>query len=134
MKRAEQADAVNKQKFFFRQFLSPPDISDPEIAEICSHCPVSEECDPDAVCAICTMNLSALCEAIHLLNQPWMCGLSAEDGFEEMTLNEIMNGKDSYFPGLIPLIYGYMDFIKCEYETFTKLDQYLTFISLYVFC
>lgn len=111
MKRAEQVDAVNKQKFYFRQFLSPPDMTDPLIAEVVSHIPEPnyDECDPNA---------------------PWVCGLSAEDSFEEMTLDEIMNGKDCYFPGLIPLIYGYMDFIKCEYETFTKLDQYLTFISL----
>ena len=62
--------------------------------------------------------------------QPWVCGLAAEDSFEEMTLDEVMNGKCTYFPGLIPLIYGYLDFIKCEYENFMKLDQYLQFISL----
>ena len=49
-----------------------------------------------------------------------------------MTLNEIFNGKDVYFPGLIPLVYGYLEFIKCEYETFTKIDQYLKFISRYI--
>ena len=61
-----------------------------------------------------------------------MCGLSYEDSYEEMTLNEIFNGKDVYFPGLIPLVYGYLEFIKCEYETFTKIDQYLKFISRYI--
>jgi glutamate--cysteine ligase catalytic subunit len=58
-----------------------------------------------------------------------VCGLSYEDSFEEMTLDEIFNGKDVYFPGLIPLVYGYLEFIKCEYETFAKIDQYLKFVS-----
>lgn len=51
MKRAEQIDAVNKQKFFFRQFLSPPDLTDPCIAEVYGKIPEPnyEDCDPNAV-------------------------------------------------------------------------------------
>lgn len=51
MKRAEQVDAVNKQKFYFRQFLSPPNLTDPVIAEFVSHIaePNYDECDPNAV-------------------------------------------------------------------------------------
>jgi glutamate--cysteine ligase catalytic subunit len=58
-----------------------------------------------------------------------VCGLSYEDSFEEMTIDEIFNGKDCYFPGLIPLVYGYLEFVNCEAETFEKLDKYLAFIS-----
>ncbi len=65
--------------------------------------------------------------------QPWVCGLSCEDSFEEMTINEIFNGKDVYFPGLIPLVYGYLEFIHCEYENYVKIDQYLRFIAEYVY-
>jgi len=57
--------------------------------------------------------------------------LKAEDSYEEMTLDEIFNGKDNYYPGLIPLIYAYLDFMGCEPETFYRLDQYLKFISRY---
>ena len=49
-----------------------------------------------------------------------------------MTLSEIFNGKSSYYPGLIPLVYAYLDYIDCDPETFQRVDQYLTFISEYV--
>ena len=49
--------------------------------------------------------------------------------FEEMTMDEIFNGKDSYYPGLIPLIYAYLDYINFEKDTFQRIDQYLTYIS-----
>ena len=51
MKRAEKIDAVKTQKFYFRQFLSPPDMSDPCISEIFKKIPAPnyEDCDPDAV-------------------------------------------------------------------------------------
>lgn len=46
-----------------------------------------------------------------------------------MTLNEIFNGKSSYFPGLIPLVYAYLDYINCEPETYNRISMYLTMIS-----
>ena len=47
-----------------------------------------------------------------------------------MTIDEIFNGKDCYFPGLLPLAYAYLEFVKCDEETFVKIDQYLKFVSL----
>lgn len=49
-----------------------------------------------------------------------------------MTIDEIFNGKDTYFPGLLPLAYAYLEFVKCDEETFARIDQYLKFVSLYV--
>jgi len=54
------------------------------------------------------------------------------NAFEEMTLDEIFNGKGVYFPGLIPLVYAYLDFINCDPETFARVDQYLQFIAGWV--
>ena len=34
------------------------------------------------------------------------------DGYEEMTISEILSGKGDYFPGLMPLIYAYDG--RCE--------------------
>ena len=31
---------------------------------------------------------------------------------EEMTMDEIFNGKGKYYPGLIPLVYAYLDYIR----------------------
>ena len=52
-----------------------------------------------------------------------------ESCYEEMTMDEIFNGKGKYFPGLIPLVYAYLDFLDTDPETFKRVDQYLKFIS-----
>lgn len=54
---------------------------------------------------------------------------NVQDSFEEMTMDEIFHGKHCYYPGLIPLIYAYLEYIRCAKETFDKLDQYLQYIS-----
>lgn len=55
--------------------------------------------------------------------------LPDEDSYEEMSMNEIMNGKGDYFPGFIPLIYAYLEFIKCDKLTFARIKDYLVFIE-----
>ncbi len=55
--------------------------------------------------------------------------LSPEDSCEEMTMGQIFNGKGEYFPGLLPLVYSYLDFIQCDSETYRRVDQYLQFIE-----
>ena len=46
---------------------------------------------------------------------------------EEMTMDEIFNGKGKYYPGLIPLVYAYLDYIRyitircCAFFLFTLL-------------
>uniref|UniRef100_A0A0L8G164 Glutamate--cysteine ligase n=1 Tax=Octopus bimaculoides TaxID=37653 RepID=A0A0L8G164_OCTBM len=45
-----------------------------------------------------------------------------------MTLNEIMNGKDD-FPGLIPLIYKYLDHVDYDSSKRPKIMQYLKYLS-----
>ena len=52
-----------------------------------------------------------------------------EEDAEEMTLNEIFNGKDDHYPGLIPIVYAYLEYINCEKEIVDRVRQYLTFIS-----
>jgi glutamate--cysteine ligase catalytic subunit len=52
------------------------------------------------------------------------------DGFEEMSAAEILTGKGDYFPGLIPLIEVYLEFIDCDPETAEQMRLYLNFIRL----
>lgn len=42
---------------------------------------------------------------------------------------EIMNGKGDYYPGLIPLIYAYLEHINCDDQSFARIEQYLTLIQ-----
>jgi glutamate--cysteine ligase catalytic subunit len=57
-------------------------------------------------------------------------GEDSKNAFEEMTLDEIFNGKCCYFPGLIPLVYAYLEYVNCDNEIFVKVDKYLKFISM----
>lgn len=58
--------------------------------------------------------------------------LSDEDAHEEMTMGEIFNGKGDYFPGLLPLVYAYLDFINCDAITYKRVKEYLQFIEKWV--
>ncbi|XP_036354941.1 glutamate--cysteine ligase catalytic subunit-like [Octopus sinensis] len=51
-----------------------------------------------------------------------------QDIYSLMNLNEIMNGKDD-FPGLIPLIHKYLDYIDYDFSKRPKIMQYLKYIS-----
>uniref|UniRef100_A0AC35GI80 Glutamate--cysteine ligase n=1 Tax=Panagrolaimus sp. PS1159 TaxID=55785 RepID=A0AC35GI80_9BILA len=47
----------------------------------------------------------------------------------EMTVNEIINGDGKEFPGLIPLIFQFLDEAEVDTETRNTITQYLTFIQ-----
>ncbi|GMF51082.1 unnamed protein product [Phytophthora fragariaefolia] len=59
--------------------------------------------------------------ACHLHDDPDACEL--------MTIAEIMLGKGSYFPGLIPLVYAYLDYIECDEATRTLVEKYMCLIA-----
>jgi glutamate--cysteine ligase catalytic subunit len=46
-----------------------------------------------------------------------------------MTMTEIFLGKADYYPGLLPLVYAYLDFINCDPDTFQRVNEYLKFIE-----
>jgi len=60
---------------------------------------------------------------------PNASGGAEENSFEEMTMAEIMTGKGDYFPGLIPLVYAYLDHIQCDSVTMERMTKYLDFIE-----
>merc|ERR1712127_407584 len=60
---------------------------------------------------------------------PCATGGEEENSFEEMTMAEIMTGKGDYFPGLIPLVFAYLDYINCDDLTRQRLTDYLNFIE-----
>lgn len=51
------------------------------------------------------------------------------DSSEEMTMEEIITGKDRDFPGLVPLCYAYLEHIQCDPHSFERISQYLDFIT-----
>ena len=70
------------------------------------------------------------CAAQALSGDSKWPGEDLNNAYEEMTLDEIFNGKCCYFPGLLPLVYAYLDYVNCDNEIFCKVDKYLKFISM----
>jgi glutamate--cysteine ligase catalytic subunit len=60
---------------------------------------------------------------------PTAPGSDEENAYEEMTMEEIMCGKGDYFPGLIPLVRAYLDYISPDSASLDKLSKYLDFIE-----
>merc|ERR1712183_391946 len=56
-------------------------------------------------------------------------GIEEENSYEEMTMKEIFTGKGGYFPGLVPLVHSYLDYISCDCVTKKKLMDYLSVIE-----
>ncbi|KAM3966577.1 glutamate--cysteine ligase [Aphomia sociella] len=51
------------------------------------------------------------------------------DQYAEMTIDEIVNGKDGVFPGLIPLIESYLSGMDVDADTHCSVQQYLKLIQ-----
>jgi glutamate--cysteine ligase catalytic subunit len=60
---------------------------------------------------------------------PCALGSDEENSYELMTMAEIMTGKGNYYPGLIPLVFAYLDHIQCDEFTFNRVSQYLELIE-----
>jgi glutamate--cysteine ligase catalytic subunit len=54
--------------------------------------------------------------------------LPVEEEYEEMTMNEVMNGKGVNFPGLLPLVDAYLETLEIETEHMERIQKYLDLI------
>ena len=106
MQRAHKRDAINTEKFFFRKFVAP---FEPELID---------ELSKSSIGSSVASNSNSCCGD----------NVTLQDSYEEMTLEEIFCGKCTYYPGLIPLIYAYLEYIRLPPETFDKIDRYLQYI------
>ncbi|CAG2106922.1 unnamed protein product [Medioppia subpectinata] len=52
-----------------------------------------------------------------------------EESYIEMSINEIMNGYEQEFPGLIPLMKDYVNSIALDAQTYGKVQQYVQLIA-----
>jgi glutamate--cysteine ligase catalytic subunit len=132
MQRAHSRNASAKGKFFFRRHMAPLQEGDngygvqytsmfSSEAEGVSEAENSysrfgDDVDHDGV-------------SRQRRTAPFAPGSDEENSYEEMTMAEIMCGKDDYFPGLIPLVQAYLDHINCDSITRRRIDSYLDFIT-----
>ncbi|CAD6198734.1 unnamed protein product [Caenorhabditis auriculariae] len=73
-------------------------------------------------------DLATCSSAPDSLDETAECG-SPSSGVAEMTVTEIVNGKENEFPGLINLIFQYLDDAEVDVDTRCTITQYLNFIS-----
>ncbi|KAF8513160.1 glutamate-cysteine ligase-domain-containing protein [Hysterangium stoloniferum] len=133
MNRAQKRDAVREQKFYFRKnVLAPGRSMDFPYTEAAtdnthaeakanspyhSHAPIHKDkvlrnCYPDV-------------QPPEGLERP-----PVEEEYEEMTINEIINGKKGHcFPGLMGVVNAYVNSLDVEFAIKDKLRKYLNLVK-----
>jgi glutamate--cysteine ligase catalytic subunit len=107
MERAHALDAVLKQKFWFRKNVFPSRPSRATTA-------MGDDSRPGSA----------------IPSRPGSPIVPVDDEYEEMTVDEIINGSTtSDFPGLIPIVESYLDSVNVDVETRCELATYLELIS-----
>lgn len=148
MERAHKRDAIHTQKFHFRKFVAPPADSEAcagghnSVSTGDSESDMTTPSTDSSGSSVDAVPAPSGCAGKSVYFHPECCAeddgaqkgaekssWSVQDSYEEMTMNEIFHGKSNYYPGLIPLIYAYLEYIRCAKETFAKLDEYLQYIS-----
>ncbi|KAH9892776.1 glutamate-cysteine ligase catalytic subunit [Cubamyces lactineus] len=130
MARAQKRDAVHAQKFYFRKDVFPPGPSQPSsVVSSCPSTPVSEHGGPILVNGI-NGKEKKLRNCYPLPPKPDDAALPAavDDEYEEMTMEEIMNGKGASFPGLLNLVYTYLETLDVDDESARRIEEYLDLI------
>jgi glutamate--cysteine ligase catalytic subunit len=108
MERAHGVDAVLNEKFYFRKNPFPGRPSRANTA-------FGDDSRPGSA----------------MPSRPGSPGtLPVEEEYEEMTIDEIINGSvDGDFPGLIPIVESYLDSVNVDVQTRCELATYLSLIS-----
>ncbi|KAI9172453.1 Glutamate--cysteine ligase [Paramyrothecium foliicola] len=106
MERAHGLDAVLNQKFYFRKNLFPPRPSR-------ANTTFGDDSRPGSA----------------MPSRPGSPVVPVEDEYEEMSVNEIINGStNGDFPGLVPIVESYLDSVNVDVETRCALATYLELI------
>jgi glutamate--cysteine ligase catalytic subunit len=132
MQRAHSRNAAAKGKFFFRRHMAPLEEGDDGygvkytsmFARVASSAEMSS-----AISASSSDEVDHNGVSEQRRKAPVAPGSDEENSYEEMTMKEIMTGKSDYFPGLIPLVRAYLDYINCDDVAHRKITKYLDFIE-----
>ncbi|KAJ7072365.1 glutamate-cysteine ligase catalytic subunit [Mycena amicta] len=126
MARAQQRDAAQSGKFFFRKNVGSPhqSASSSATSSSCNSGCNSPVIDPTLIKEKKLRN----CFPDPPLPESGLLDLPVQDEYEEMTMNEIINGKGGDFPGLLGLIYTYLDTLDIEPDELSKINAYLDLV------
>lgn len=142
MQRAHSRNASHQGKFFFRRHMAPLEEGDDgygvKYTSMFSRIGKGDEASeaspsPSRVSSREFLSEDSEIDENGVSSQrrkaPFAPGRYEENSYEEMTMKEIMTGKGDYFPGLIPLVYAYLDYINCDSITLQRVTEYLDFIE-----
>lgn len=125
MQRAQKRDSVNAQKFFFRKDVFPPGSRPSSVASessaSCNGCNGAERKRKEKKLGNCFPSLPKPANGYPVG--------SVEDEYEEMSMKEIFAGKGENFPGLMSLIYSYLDTLDVDECERKKIVDYLEFVN-----
>jgi len=137
MHRAQKRGAAAHGSFFFRKSVYPPghqplfSAEEPTLptppSESIFRSPsqaVKEDLPPKDVQMLGCYTHPALAEET-LQGR----AASVEDEYEEMTIDEIINGKGDSFPGLLGVVNAYLNSLNVEYAVKHRLRKYLNLIK-----
>ncbi|KAI0645912.1 glutamate-cysteine ligase catalytic subunit [Trametes meyenii] len=130
MARAQRRDAVHTQKFYFRKDVFPPGSQPPSVASSSPTTPVSEHGAPIFVNGINGKEKRLRnCYPLPPKPEEAVPPKQVEDEYEEMSLEEIMNGKSvTGFPGLLNLVYAYLETLDVSVEEARRIEEYLDLV------
>ncbi|KAF8639556.1 hypothetical protein AX17_001460 [Amanita inopinata Kibby_2008] len=124
MSRAQIRDAAQTQKFFFRKNVYALGRSGGS-----STASSSGSASPvDGVPRKKERKLRNCYPPVPMPENGFLQRERVDQEYEEMSLEEIMNGKGEDFPGLLGLVYAYLDTLDVAIDEMAKIKQYLDLI------
>jgi len=128
MQRAHNRNAASTGNFFFRRHMAPLQEGDDGygvkyVSMFSSAVPFINGTTGQT----CEVDEDGISQ--YRRTAPVAPGSDEENSYEEMTMAEIMTGKGDYFPGLIPLVRAYLDYISPDNFTMNRINRYLEFIE-----
>jgi glutamate--cysteine ligase catalytic subunit len=132
MQRAHSRNAAANGKFFFRRHMAPLEEGDDGYGVMYSSMFArvgKTGMKTSRSSASINDGIDANGVSQNRRQAPVAPGSDEENSYEEMTMKEIMTGKGDYFPGLIPLVRAYVDYINCDTIANERITHYLDFIE-----
>lgn len=125
MARAQERDATTQRKFYFRKDVH---INGSKPSSVCSSpCSSSSSSIHDAPCGKTKKVMENCFPPLPAPENGGKLG-PVEKEYEEMTMDEIMNGRGE-FMGLLGLVYAYLDTLEVEECELVKIRRYLDLVK-----
>jgi glutamate--cysteine ligase catalytic subunit len=125
MGRAQKRDAARKEKFFFRKEVIPPGQNTPSSSSASS----SGASSPIEGAPRRKERKLRNCFPALPLPEDGLNHGPVDTEYEEMTMDEIMNGKGNNHPGLINLVYAFLDTLELDDLERHKIMRYLELVK-----